>query len=252
MAESFGTDAARYDRARPRYPQALIDRIVSASPGRKILDVGCGTGIVARQLQSAGCQVLGVEPDPRMAELARQFGVDVEPGKIEDWDPAGRLFDAVVAGQAWHWVEPVAGAAKAARALRPGGLLAVFWNGFQPPEVITQAFAEAFDRAVPDAPVKLSGLRSAQNSYSTMISNAVEGIEAAGGFGDSEQWRFEWQQVYTREEWLDQLPTVGCLTWARPEQVAEVLAAVGAALDGIGGDITVDYTTLASVTPRAA
>src|SRR5215471_10092520 len=75
MAESFGTDAARYDRARPAYPEALITRIVTESPGSAVLDVGCGTGIEARQLQAAGCTVLGVEPDERMAAFARDSGV---------------------------------------------------------------------------------------------------------------------------------------------------------------------------------
>ncbi|MFY1631656.1 class I SAM-dependent methyltransferase, partial [Solwaraspora sp. WMMB335] len=123
VAESFGAEAERYDRARPRYPDALVDRIVAASPGPDVLDVGCGTGIEARQFQSANCTVLGVDPDVRMAEFARRSGVEVEVATFEDWDPAGRVFDAVVAGQAWHWVHPVAGATKAAQVLRPGGLL---------------------------------------------------------------------------------------------------------------------------------
>src|ERR1700691_3837027 len=114
VAESFGTDPERYDRTRPRYPGALVDRIVATSPGRRVLDVGCGTGIEARQFQAAGCTVLGVEPDPRMADFARRTGVEVEVATFETWDAAGREFDAVVAGTAWHWVDPVAGAAKAA------------------------------------------------------------------------------------------------------------------------------------------
>ncbi len=105
-----------------------MNRIIAASPGRAVLDVGCGTGIAARQFQAAGCQVLGIDPDERMAGLARRGGLEVEVATVETWDPAGRHFDTVIAGQAWHWVDPVAGAAKAAQALRPGGRLAVFWN----------------------------------------------------------------------------------------------------------------------------
>ena len=67
VAESFGSDAERYDRARPSYPGALVQRIVAASPGADVLDVGCGTGIAARQFEAAGCRVLGVDPDARMA-----------------------------------------------------------------------------------------------------------------------------------------------------------------------------------------
>lgn len=77
-AESFGADAERYDRSRPTYPESLVQRIIAASPGRQVLDVGCGTGIEARQFQAAGCNVLGVDPDARMAEYARHTGAEVE------------------------------------------------------------------------------------------------------------------------------------------------------------------------------
>jgi hypothetical protein len=70
--------------------------------------------------------VLGVDPDARMAEFARRCGIQVEVSTFETWDSAGREFDAVVAGTAWHWVDPVAGAAKAAQVLWHGGLLAPF------------------------------------------------------------------------------------------------------------------------------
>ena len=55
MAESFGSDPERYDRARPRYPEAMVARVAGASPGPEFLDVGCGTGIASRQFQPAGC-----------------------------------------------------------------------------------------------------------------------------------------------------------------------------------------------------
>ncbi|MBO0732462.1 MAG: class I SAM-dependent methyltransferase, partial [Acidimicrobiaceae bacterium] len=132
---SFGADAERYDRFRPTYPPALIDHLVGSSPGR-VLDVGCGTGIVARLLAHRGCRVLGVEPDERMAAVARRHGIEVEPGTFEAWDPQGRTFDLVTSGQAWHWVDPRLGASKASSVLNPGGRLAVFWNiGNMPPEL---------------------------------------------------------------------------------------------------------------------
>jgi 2-polyprenyl-3-methyl-5-hydroxy-6-metoxy-1,4-benzoquinol methylase len=79
-----------------------VGRVVAASPGRDVLDVGCGTGVAARQFQAAGCRVLGVDPDARMAELARRGGVEAEVAAFEAGDSAGREFDAVVAGQAWR------------------------------------------------------------------------------------------------------------------------------------------------------
>src|SRR5690242_7579403 len=140
VAESFGAEAERYDRTRPRYPDALIRAIAAAD----VLDVGCGAGIAARQLAAAGCRVLGVEVDRRMAGFARATGVDVEVAKFEEWDAAGRRFDAVVAGQTWHWIDPVAGPVKAAEALKPEGGLAVFWNVHIPPPDIAEASAAVY------------------------------------------------------------------------------------------------------------
>src|SRR4051794_34632573 len=173
VAESFGVDPARYDRARPPYPATLVERIVAAGRARSgadgppvaLVDVGCGTGIEARQFLAAGCRVLGVEPDGRMAEFARGTGVEVEVATFESWDPADRFFDAVVAGQFWHWVDPVTGAAKAAQVLRPGGRLAVFWHVFAPPDDVAEAFATAFHRAVPDAPFDFRSMGPATDMY---------------------------------------------------------------------------------------
>jgi SAM-dependent methyltransferase len=254
MAESFGVDPERYDRARPRYPEALVQRIVAASPGRDVLDVGCGTGIEARQFQAAGCTVLGVDPDARMAEFARRTGVEVEVATFEGWDPAGRTFDAVVAGQAWHWVDPVAGAAKAARVLRPGGTLAVFGHVFDAPPEVTEAFATVYRRVAPDSPLnREGGARPATTplqGYQAMYADAADAIRKAGGFGEPEQWRFDWEQTYTRDEWLDHLPTTGLLTRLSPDKLAEVLDHVGAAIDRIGGGFTMPYTTLAATATR--
>ncbi|MFB4318104.1 class I SAM-dependent methyltransferase [Actinomadura sp. 21ATH] len=246
MAESFGADAERYDRTRLPYPEALVERIVAASPGPDVLDVGTGTGIAARQFQAAGCTVLGVDPDARMAEFARRAGVPAEVATFEDWDPAGRRFDAVVAGTAWHWVDPVAGAAKAARVLRPGGRLAVFGHAFQPPAEVGEAFWTALRRVAPDSPIDVRPDARVVDLYQAFYTKAADGIRAAGGFGEPERWRYDWTRSFTRDEWLDQLPTHGAVTGLPPDGLAEVLEEVGAAIDRVGGAFTMPYTTFAA------
>jgi SAM-dependent methyltransferase len=252
IAESFGADAERYDRTRPRYPDAMVERIVAASPGPDLLDVGCGTGIDARQFQAAGCKVLGVEPDARMAEFARRSGVEVEVATFEAWDPASRSFDAVVAGTAWHWVDPVAGAAKAAHVLRPGGRLAVFWHAFQLPSDMAEAFAAVYQRVVTDSPFNVDSTRQGVDAYQAVFTKAAGGIREVDGFSNPEQWRFDWEQIYTRDAWLDQLPTSGTLTWLPPDKRTEVLEGVGAAIDAMGGSFTMPYATVAVTAARTS
>ncbi|MFG1946779.1 class I SAM-dependent methyltransferase [Nonomuraea sp. NPDC048826] len=247
MAESFGADPERYDRARPRYPDALVDRIVAGSPGPRVLDVGLGTGIAARQFRAAGCRVVGVEVDARMAEFARRDGFDIEVSAFETWDPAGRAFDAVIAAQTWHWIDPVAGAAKAAEVLPPGGRLAVFWNVVQPPPDLADAFAAVHRRVVPELPMLAKPVK---DGYSVLLGKASHGIRAAGAFGEPEEWRFEWERRYTRDEWLDSVPTSGGYSRFPQDTKDELLAGLGAAIDEAGGAFTAGYTTVALTTVR--
>ena len=269
VAESFGADAARYHRARPSYPPALVDWIVAgqhgtaqhrtgqhgtghgaSQQGASLLDVGCGTGITSRLFQAAGCRVLGIDPDPRMAELAREGGIEVEVATFEDWDPAGRAFDAVTAGQAWHWVDPVAGAAKAAQALRPGGRLTLFWNSLVPPPELDEAFGAVLNQAMPGAR-QGAGLPGPQ-VYARGCERAADGMAQAGGFGPAEQARFDWERPYTRDEWLDVVPTFGGIGGRLPAAtLAELTAGIGAAIDAVGGSFVMGYATLAVTAARA-
>ncbi len=241
VAESFGSDPGRYDRARPAYPGEMVRRILAASPGPEVLDVGCGTGIVARQFRAAGCRVLGVDVDARMAEFARLTGLAVEVATFETWNPAGRAYDAVVSGQAWHWVDPLAGAAKAAEALRPDGRLAVFWNVAQPPPEVAEAFSAVYRHVLPDSPFS-NGVLPGLDGYSEYFARAAAGIREAGAFGDPERWHFDWKQLYTRDEWLDRVPTFSGHTRFAPSRLEELLVCLGAAIDTVGGSFTMFYT----------
>lgn len=252
LAESFGSDPERYDRSRPRYPEAMVERIVAASPGREVLDVGCGTGIAARQFQSAGCGVLGVEPDARMAEFARQRGLKVELATFEAWDPAGRAFDAVIAAQSWHWVDPATGAAKAAAVLRPTGRLAVFRNDAEPsPPELAGAFTAAARRVLPESlAARLHAARSGEGA-AAVFTKAIEGMRQADVFGDPEQWQFAWERSYTRDHWLDQLPTHSFYTRLPLDDLKRLLAQTGDAIDAVGGSFTMRYLTTVVTAARA-
>jgi SAM-dependent methyltransferase len=104
-ADSFGAAARAYDQHRPRYPAQLIDDLVAPGVDRA-LDVGAGTGISSRQLAERGIDVLALEPDPRMVELAVEKGIRTHLAKFEDWDAEEQTFDLVLFAQSFHWVDP--------------------------------------------------------------------------------------------------------------------------------------------------
>jgi hypothetical protein len=90
------------------------------------------------------------------------------------------------------------------------------------------------------------------DAYQALYARFAGTIRETGQFGEPEQWRFDWDQLYTRDQWLALLPTTGGLTRLRPDQLAEILDEVGAAIDALGGAFTMPYTTLATSAARVA
>jgi SAM-dependent methyltransferase len=144
-ALSFGAQAELYDRVRPTYPrQAVADvlgRMTGSGSPRRVADVGAGTGKLTAVLLGLGADVDAVEPDAGMrAVLKRRVPTArVHAGSGEDLPLPDAGVDAVLYGQAWHWVDAGRGAEEAARVLRPGGVLAMLWNYEAEPTVWAQA-----------------------------------------------------------------------------------------------------------------
>ena len=195
---------------------------------------------MARLFLARGCEVLGVEPDSRMASVARSHGIQVEVATFEIWNPAHRMFDLVVCGQAWHWIDPSRGAQRAASVLKSGGRLAIFWNrgGHDAP---TQAVLnEAYVRFAPSLVAKESVPLGNEPSDR---SDDIAAIAATHLFAPCQLRTYAWTHQYSREEWLDQLGTHSDHIALEPQQRAKLYHAVGTAIDRLGGSITLHYET---------
>ncbi|MFG1922224.1 class I SAM-dependent methyltransferase [Cryptosporangium sp. NPDC048952] len=236
-AESFGPIAGDYDRYRPEFPAALLADVVALAPAN-VLDVGCGTGKVAVGLRHAGLDVLGVEIDPRMAAVARAHGVPVEVAGFETWDDAGRRFDVITSGNAWHWIDPVRGAERAAQLLRPGGTLVRSWT---------------FAVLDPDALALLEGVYAGRADVHTHAEAAVseDRREAPlAGFSDSEARVYRWDLQFTTAEWVGLIATFSDHQLLPAEERAALLGAVSAAIDDAGGVLRGRGEAIAFFSPR--
>jgi SAM-dependent methyltransferase len=238
-AESFGTNAERYDRTRPSYPPELVDALVAHGP-RTALDIGCGTGIASRLLVARGVGVLGVEVDERMAAVARHHGLDVEVGAFESWDAAGRTFDLVMCAQAWHWIDPEVGAARVAEVTRPGARAAMFWNvavhdaDFKRElDAVYAAHGRDVDRS--SVAIGRAGVERLEESALTFRTNRA--------FDDVELTAYPWRATYSRDEWLEQLHTHSDHNALDPASREGLLRAVGEVIDAHGGTLELTYNT---------
>jgi SAM-dependent methyltransferase len=153
----FADGAAVYERGRPSYPQAAIDRIVSAldlRPGRTVLDLAAGTGKLTRLLVPSGANVIAVEPVREMRqELERRVrGVAALAGTAERLPLVDRSVDAVTVGQAFHWFDAGRAVAELGRVLRPGGRLGLIWNARDESRPWVAEIGAILDRHAGDAP----------------------------------------------------------------------------------------------------
>jgi SAM-dependent methyltransferase len=149
-SQSFGAEAERYDAYRPTYAPNAVRWALGRRPLR-VVDLGAGTGILSRLLRDLGHDVLAVEPDDRMRHHFTQAtpGAGAVPGTAEAMPLADRSVDAVVAGQAYHWFDPLGAPAEIARVLRVGGVFAALWNDADLRVPWTVRFIEIIDG--PDA-----------------------------------------------------------------------------------------------------
>ncbi|HET9691502.1 MAG TPA: class I SAM-dependent methyltransferase [Acidimicrobiales bacterium] len=247
-AEHFGAIAERYDAARPDYAPDLLTA-VGAGKGVRALDVGCGTGQLARQLLAAGCTVVGVEPDGRMAAVARRRGVSVEVAPFETWAAAGRTFDLVVAGSAWHWVDPVAGAGKAAEVLRPGGRLAALWTEYRHHHDPLVAMLDAYRRHAPGLASFALGFDRLPTPGGDPWAQALADGPFDGVRPGMRTCAYRTQQ-WTPDRWVALLETFSDHRGLPGATRAALLAEVGERLRALGPTFPVTLVTAAIVATR--
>ena len=124
-----------YAKYRPSYPAAAIDLLEARcglKAGATAVDLGSGTGILSALLLERGARVFGIEPNREMryfSDLALSQGeFYTQSGTAENTAMPDRFFDLLVAGQSFHWFDPVKARAEALRILKPGAWAALLWN----------------------------------------------------------------------------------------------------------------------------
>jgi SAM-dependent methyltransferase len=135
-AQRFSGRVDDYLRHRPRYPDALVPllrREIGLGADWLVADVGSGTGFSAEPFLASGNTVVGIEPNAEMRAAAERLLGEwptfiSRDGRAEETGLAGQSIDLILAGQAFHWFDPIRTHAEFRRILKPRGWTAVLWN----------------------------------------------------------------------------------------------------------------------------
>ena len=161
-ARAFDSVADVYERARPGFPPEAVDALcarLGIRTGTAVLDLGAGTGKLARLLAARGARVVAVEPLAAMRAKLAEVAPEVEAleGTAEAIPLPDASVEAVAVAQAFHWFRGEEALAEIHRVLRPGGGLGLVWNRRDMSAPIHVAFECAISAHRGDAPAHGSG-----------------------------------------------------------------------------------------------
>ncbi len=240
MSTSFGTAAGAYESGRPDYPREAVDWMLAPvrrdARALRVADVGAGTGKLTRTIVETGAEVVAVDPDAGMLAALREHvhGVPTFVGTAERLPLPDASVDAVLLGQAWHWVDPVAASAEAARVLRSGGVLGLVWN--------------IRDESVP----WIARLTAAMHGSHAEEMISSDGVRVAEPFTGIEEMSRRWTRTVDRSAFLDMVSSRSFVITASEDDRARILAQAGELFDAnrrrddAGADVVdVPYVTRA-------
>jgi SAM-dependent methyltransferase len=241
----FNSYAELYDRARPAYPTKMFADLQTAgviSSESNVLEIGAGSGQVTLDLAPLVGSVTALEPGERLATLARQRlsdfpSVVIVTSTLEDFAPPAHLFDAIVAGTSFHWVDPKVRFSRCAALLHSGGAIAVFWNLWDDQ---TRAPFSQFADLYGDLAPSLGTHR--------MPSGSTPEPEGEPGRELFEQWEhrdYYWELDYQAAAFTDMLATHSAYRMIPNQERQSLLEAMKLRIDTeLGGTIVLPYVTV--------
>lgn len=232
----FARTASDYARHRAGFPAELLDRLAArgiACTGARVVDLGTGTGSLARLFAQHGCVVTGVDIAAPLLEQARRLdreaGVEIEyvEAHAEATGLPDGVFDVVGAGQCWHWFDRPAAAREARRLLTGDGTVVIaHFDWLALSGNVVEATQEIILRYTPPGDPSHGPWRFAHGTgvYPQWLTDLQE-----AGFAGIETFSFDIQVAYSHDAWVGRIrasgPIAGTLDDAGVEACSRELTA---------------------------
>lgn len=241
--ESFDEVAALYDRARPPYPEAVIEDLLALTgirPGDHVLEIGCGTGQITVPLAERGLRITALEPGANLAaiassKLAGYPAVAVVERRFEDYELPPEPFDLVVSATAFHWVDPKIRVVKSGAALKQGGHLAIIhthWGVGAQRDVFGARSQSCYETWEPESEPRFV--------YPTVddLPAARQDLAESAAFTLTAHRFYEQVNRYSTASYLDLLRTFSNIQGLEPAARDGLLGCLGQLIDGqFGGEL---------------
>jgi SAM-dependent methyltransferase len=251
LRTTFDTAPELYDQARPVMPSYVFDdlvRLARLESGMTVLEIGCGTGQATLPLAERGFDVVAVELGEGLAEVARRRlaefpGVSIVTSSFEDWDPSGPSFDAVVAFNSFHWLDPGIRFAKSAAVLRDGGSLGVLGTvhvEHDDADRVWLSLKELEEEATGEERRHVEALRDRSADF-------LEG----GHFRDVTINRYRWDVAYDTDAYIDLLGTISRYRVLDEETRTTLFERIRERVDEQGGMVAPTVAAVLYVAERA-
>jgi SAM-dependent methyltransferase len=222
MRVDFGKTAQDYSQHRAGFPEAFFERLAAfgiGEVGQRVLDLGTGTGTLARGMAWRGCRVTGLDPSTQMINQARRLdeaarvAIHYLEGKAEETGLPPASFDVVTAGQCWHWFDRPRAAQEVRRLLALGGKLVIAHFDWLP---LPGNVVEATERLIKtyNPAWQMGGGTGLYPAWLTDV--------AVAGFGGIETFSFDLPVAYSHEGWRGRIrASAGVAASLSPERVAQ-------------------------------
>ncbi|NBD08902.1 class I SAM-dependent methyltransferase [Corallococcus silvisoli] len=207
MHVDFGRTSEDYARHRAGFPDAFFERLLREGvfhSGQQVLDLGAGTGTLARGLAKRGGHVTALDVSAPMLESARRLAteeglsIDFRVAPAEETGLPSSAFGLVTAGTCWHWFDRAAAAREALRVLAPGGRLVIAHFDWLPlPGNVVEVVHTLIDTFNPSQVAPYVSFGNDAGVYPRWFIDV-----ATAGFTGLESFTFDTVVHYSHEAWM--------------------------------------------------